>query len=240
MKALPSRSHETFLTLWGHLFEEYVQLLIAHYLPATALGSLEYKHGQIDAVVRLPDDGVVVFEVKSGYLADAAKLGRDEQKIDSHLRRRYVRNEKNEGKGVAQLARAVSSIYEGTVPSITKPKYVYPVLVVEDPAMQSLAVNAVLDHEYRELLGIDTAMPLTLVTIDELDVILRSIAAGQLDWHDVLQAHMVNNNAAAISVSATLHDVAATRGLPIPPDTFLEGTGQALTRMLDAVVERAQ
>jgi hypothetical protein len=228
------------LKLQAKLFEEYVRLLTAHYLPTTAIGSVKYKHGQIDVVVRLPDDGVVVFEVKSGYLADTAKLGRDEQTIELHLRKRYVRNEKNAGKGVAQLARAVSSIYAGIVPGITKPKYVYPVLVVEDPAMQSLDVNALLDKEYRELVLIDTAMPLTLVTIDELDVILRTIAAGHLDWNDVLQAHIVNNNAAAISVSATLHELAAARELPVPPDTFLEATGQVLTRMLHAVVERAQ
>lgn len=239
LNSLPSSAHNAFSTFWGKLFEEYVQLLIAQYLPATSARSIKYEHGELDAIAQFGDDRIVVFEVKAGYLADTAKLARDEQSIHANLRKRYVRNKKDQGKGVVQLARAVSALYDDLIPGLTRPRCVYPILVVEDPSMQSLAVNAVLDEEYRKHVTVDDAMPLTLVTIDELDVILRSLAAGGLDWEDVFQAHTVNNRAAAISVSATLHELAEARKLPIPRDTFLEETGHALTYMLSRVTESA-
>lgn len=214
-----------------------MRLLIAHYVPTSSVMSVTYKHGEIDALVQLADDEVVVFEVKAGHLADSAKLARDEQSIDAHLRKRYVRNEKNEGKGIVQLARAVGALYDGTLPGIQRTRCVYPVLVVEDPSMQSLAVQC---RAGRELVSVDGAMPLTLVTIDELDIILRSVATGDIHWNDVFRVHIVNNKAAAISVSATLHELAAARALPIPPDTFLQGAGRALTRMLGLAAERAE
>lgn len=235
LKALPSSAHGAFSTLWGKLFEEYVQLLIEHYLPSTSMRSVQFARGELDAIAYTEDGGIVVFEVKAGFLADTAKLSRDERLMIASLRKRYLQNEKRKPKGVAQLARAVAALHGGAVPGVAKPRYVQPVLVVEDPSMQSLAVNAILDEEYRQLLPANTATPLTVLTIDELDVILRSLAVNDLVWDDVFRSHTVNNKAAAVSVSAALYELAGARGLRIPPDTFLRETGEQLTAMLSCL-----
>jgi hypothetical protein len=77
--SLPGKRRETFRELWGRVFELYVtNLLRDSYPPLSQLLAVDvvYDDGQIDALLDFGPD-VIVFEIKSSLLTEAAKRSGD-------------------------------------------------------------------------------------------------------------------------------------------------------------------
>lgn len=101
------KSHgDTFLSLWGRLFELYGADLLRHFYPPESgllTTDLEHRSGQLDAVL---DFGsyVVLIEFKASLLTVAARCNRDVAAFEAQFRKEFVENERGERKGVQQLA----------------------------------------------------------------------------------------------------------------------------------------
>jgi hypothetical protein len=67
---------------------------------------------------------------------------------------------------------------EGKLPDVKVPSRVFPVLVGEDPFLQTPGVNIYLDRLFSEKQIDARIAPLTVMLIDELEQLLPSIRAG--------------------------------------------------------------
>jgi hypothetical protein len=233
-RCLSAHAGDIFAGLWGGLFERYVLQILTHYHRDCARTSIAYTSGEIDAAVYEEDGSLLVFEVKAGFLPEAAKASRSETQIAAALARNFIRSEKGAPKGVTQLAQAASALLAGEVSGFKSPPRVYPILVVEDPVMQAIAVNAYLDDQFRQLVGdAQSVAPLTVITIDELEAVLPVVTSGTLSWREILNERFINGKTATVSVNSTMHDIAIKRRLGTYPDTFLSTHSDRLWALID-------
>jgi len=121
--SLPGNRRESFKELWGRLFEIYgVDLLKDFYPPASGIlaADVNYNGGQIDALLDF-GEAVVVFEIKSSLLTEAAKRSGDRAKFVADFERKFVRNEKGKAKALLQLAASCKAIEDGRIPTAMTP-----------------------------------------------------------------------------------------------------------------------
>jgi hypothetical protein len=109
---------DNFLELWGRLFELYLGEMLTFHYPPSLLSplklDLEYKGGQIDALLDLGGD-VVIFEFKGSLLKIGAKLFRDTVAFKEEFALKFIENEKGEPKALRQLAAASAAMAEGAL-----------------------------------------------------------------------------------------------------------------------------
>jgi len=226
---LTGKAKQKFFDLWGPIFEQYVQRLLEHYIG----GPAAYSHGncQIDAVIRAGDD-IIVFEVKAGFIANDAKCSRNESIFGRALKEKFVTSSKGDRKGVRQLAATVKAVLARRA-GLSCSGRIYPVLVAEDPVLQTLALNTLLNDLFTtEVVVGDRVAPLTVMTIDELERILPAIAAADLSWQDLLESRFNNSRVAAHSVEEAFAALHSGRKLPSREETFLRPCSEELIAML--------
>jgi hypothetical protein len=224
-----------FLDTWGDLFERYVRDLLTHYYPDQEVARTYPPDGQIDAILSIGED-VVVVEVKSGFIAEAAKGSRDMRTIDEALRNKYVtdkKGKKDRGVGVRQLVATTKALLSGKVSGVTATGRIIPVLVGEDPILRTPGMNTYLNDFFSEEIASDRVAPLTVVLIDELEDVLPQIRAGDFTWLDLVTSRFEGERMVAAPVSMTLADLAASRGFSWKPDTFLKAQSDALMAMVE-------
>lgn len=86
----------------------------------------------------------------------------------------------------------------------TKFERIYPILVVEDPVMPTIGMNAYLNELFEtEVERGDDIAPLTVLLVDELEEILPHIEAGDLYWHDLLGTRWIGNKIVAPPMHTT-------------------------------------
>ena len=120
---LPRSRRETFQQLWGRLLELYATDLLQEFYPAVSgllKADVVYRGGQIDALLDFANN-VIVFEVKSSLLSEAAKRLGNRAEFEKQVNLKFVRNEKGKPKAVLQLAKSARSIAGGLVPTTAKP-----------------------------------------------------------------------------------------------------------------------
>lgn len=227
-KNLGQQRAETFIGLWGRLFELYLfDLFYYFYPPASAMLSTDvgYKDGQIDALLDYGSD-VFVFEFKASLLRDQTKNNRDIKLFEDEMALKFIENQKGAPKALRQLAGAASAICGGAVQTTVKPKRIYPVLVGYEPVLESFYVNAYLQRMFRTFIPgkVDDVVvqPLTVMSVDELEMLLPNIQAGTITWTEVLDARFDRDNVSALaSVRQTLRDLCAAKGKEIEGNAFL-------------------
>jgi predicted RecB family endonuclease len=230
----PNARHR-FSGYWGGIFERYVQQLIENYHPEQYTNNASFDGGEIDVVVDLSSEALAI-EVKSGFIAQEIKGARSQPLLAAELKKKYVADQDGKAKGVRQLAAATLALREQRVHKVTtKFERIYPILVVEDPVMQTIGMNAYLNELFEAEVerGGDIA-PLTILLVDELEEILPHIEAGDFSWPDLLDERVIGNKVVAPPMHTTFLKLANARNLKVRADRFLESFGDELIAMITA------
>ena len=221
---LPRQKRETFRDLWGRAFELYVADLMQTFYPAGAQilrTDITFMAGQIDALLDFGPD-VFVFEAKSSLLTEAAKRHGDPSILSKDVERKFVRNERDDPKAVVQLARAARSILEETVPTTITPTRIYPVLVTDETASESFGFNAYLnEHFQRELGGLRTVRPLTVMSIDEFEELLPYVSENVFSWAELCEARFDKREVCVRSVHQAIYDLRIDRRREVKRNKYL-------------------
>ena len=215
---MPPNKRNAFRDLWGYCFEAYVINLLREFHP---LGSpflstnVAYAGGEIDAMLDFGSE-VVVIEAKGSLLTEPAKRNGNLKTFAEDVNRKFVREEDGAPKAVEQLLRATRAVAERAVETATIPRRIYPVLVSDEPACESLAFNSYLDEHFRQdATEFAQIKPLTVMSINELEELLAYTAAGTLSWVDILQARFVDERTGVWSVHQTIYDLRHARKLQV-------------------------
>ena len=213
---LPRNLREIFQQLWGRLLELYSTDLLQEFYPPLS-GFLKpdvtYQGGQIDALLDFANN-VVVFEIKSSLLSEAAKRLGNQAEFEKQVNLKFVRNEKGEPKAVLQLAKSAKSIADGLVPTTTKPARIYPVLVGEEPALQTLGFNSYLNAIFqKEMAQCPLVRPLTVMTIGELEEILPYVSKNIFTWAELFETRFVGSEVIGHSAHQAIFDLRHTKGV---------------------------
>lgn len=220
----PSSDRERFRELWGRAFELYVVDLFKGFYGESKLSPLiadvEFQTdeggGQIDAALDFGNE-VILIEVKSCLLSLNAKCSGQWRELENALTRSLVENQKGKPKGVSQLARAAEAIIEGRVFSGGPRDHVFPVLVVDEKALECMAMNTYLNQRFRNVLkeaNSKRILPLTLMSIGELEELLPYIAQGKVSWRDLLSSRFRDSEVIITSVHQALYNINRDRQTP--------------------------
>lgn len=210
--------------MWGHIFEAYGAGLLRHYYPTASsllrtnvTYDLDGTQPEVDALIDL-DSTVILFEFKSSKLRTEDIRSRNGERVTTDLQKKYVGAAKAP-KGVRQLARDAQAITRRQLPRVSRtvPVHVFPVLVSEEPLLASLGVNEHLNDVFRGLLDPDcaaTIRPLTVMSIEELEMILPHVTQRQPSWQYLLGSRFASDRVRPTSVFQALWDLRAQEGLP--------------------------
>ncbi len=213
---LPPARREIFQTLWGRLFELYaVGLLRQFYPPLSGIlrADLTYKGGQIDALLDFAGE-VVVFEIKSSLLSEAAKRKGERAEFEAQVNLKFVRDDEGKPKGVLQLANSCRAVAEGKAPATVTPNRIYPVLVGAEAALQTVGFNTYLNETFQEEFGPSSVVrPLTVMTISEFEEMLAYVSKNAFSWADVLESRFSTQEVISHSVHQAVYDWRHAKGV---------------------------
>jgi hypothetical protein len=217
--SLDKKGRGDFRQLWGRVFELYAGQLLREFYPlSSSLLSIDgdYAGGQIDALLDFGSD-IFVFEIKSSLLTETAKRSGDIVAFTNDVGRKFVRNEDDRQKGVAQLALAAKAIKRGAIATAHPTPRIYPVLLVDEPACECPFFNKYLnEHFQRELGGTLGVRPVTVMSINELEEFLPYAAGNAISWETLCEARFFNNNEVGPeSVHQTLYTLREVRGIAL-------------------------
>jgi hypothetical protein len=232
---LPGKQREIFQQLWGRLLELYASDLLQEFYPPLSeflKSDLAYQGGQIDALLDFAQN-VVVFEIKSSLLSEAAKRLGDRVAFEKQVNLKFVRNEHGDPKAVLQLAKSSKSIAEGHVPTTMKPARVYPVLVGEEPALQTFGFNTYLNRIFqKELVQGPCMRPLTVMTVGELEEILPYVSNNMFTWADLFETRFADSEVIGHSVHQAMFDWRHAKGVaPCRNEVLLRRFKQIFKKM---------
>ena len=213
---LPQSRRETFQQLWGRLLELYaVGLLREFYPPLSGFlkADLIYKGGQIDALLDFAGE-VVVFEIKSSLLSEGAKRKGDRTEFEEQVNLKFVRNQDGKPKAVLQLAKSCQSIAADMVPATVRPSRIYPVVVGEEPALQTLGFNTYLNEVFQREVGHSSPVrPLTVMTTSEFEEMLAYTSKNVFSWGELLETRFADEEVIGDSVHQAIYDWRHKKGL---------------------------
>jgi hypothetical protein len=236
--------------MWGHIFEAYGAGLLGHYYPAASgllrtniTYDLDGAQPEVDALIDL-DSTVILFEFKSSKLRTEDIRSRDEERVTTDLQKKYVGAAKAP-KGVRQLVRDAQAITRRQLPRAgrTIPVHVFPVLVSEEPLLASLGVNEHLNDVFRSLLDPDcaaTIRPLTVMSIEELEMILPHVTQRQPSWQYLLGSRFEADRVRQTSVFQALWDLRAQEGLPRLPNQYILERWEALFTEMGPLIRQPE
>ena len=204
---------DTFLELWGRLFELYLGEMLTFHYPLSFLSplklDLEYTGGQIDALLDLGGD-VVIFEFKGSLLKNEAKLSRDTEAFKKEFALKFIENQKGDPKALRQLAAASAAVAEGALTTAAPPKRIFPVVVGYEPCLESFLVNACADDEFQKLLDPrlrQRVRPLTMMSVETFEIAVAYTSAGDISWPDLLERRFdPNDKVVYYSVYQAIYD----------------------------------
>lgn len=221
---------EILFSYWGTLFEMYVQRLVRHYAGTSCQAGVRLASTEVDIMIAAESD-VVLIEIKAGVIAQDIKGSRDQQALDAELRQKYVETHDGRPKGLTQLARAAHDLlYRESCHS--SDGYIYPILVVEDPALQTWVMNSYLDQIFGDIKPGARVKPLTILLVDELEELLPHIYAGDASWQELLDDRFINSGVSVDPMHTSFVHFARRRKLRRRPDTFLEPRTEELNRII--------
>ena len=226
--SLKPAKREDFLSLWGRLFELYLWELLADFYPRQAnilQTDISFSGGQVDALL---DFGlyVVILEFKFFLLPHDVKYSRDSSRFAQELRLKLVENERGEPKALRQLARGIQAIREGKVKTALKQdKPLYPLVVVYEPSLESFGTNSFLNSEFQRILaaigGDADVKPLTVMSVQELEILLAQTSVGHVTWSEVLEARFDGTRVRATSTHQAIYDILQARSKEFGRNAFL-------------------
>lgn len=222
---LSEADRDTFCKLWGRAFELYVRdLLRSFYPPVSGIMSeaVVYSEGEIDALLDFGDE-VVVLEIKSSKLKLAAKSGAGTEAFRKEVELKFVRNEKGKAKAVEQLSKSCSFItVANNGITVKSPLCIYPVIVADEPACESLGFNAYLNERFQDESSDDRRiMPLTVMSVEDCEEALPHISRGDFSWSHLLQKRFEGEGVALTSVSQAIYDLRQERCLERQVNDYL-------------------
>lgn len=215
--ALPRSQRGIFQQLWGRLLELYATALLQEFYPPLSgllRADVAYKGGQIDALLDFPDS-VILFEIKSSLLSEAAKRLGNRAEFEKQVKLKFVQNEKGHSKAVLQLAKSAKAIVDGLVPTVNKSARVYPVLVGEEAALQTLGFNTYLNAIFQENVARDSLVrPMTVMTMGELEEMLPYVSGNVFTWAELFETRFAGSDVIGHSVYQAIFDWRRRRRLP--------------------------
>jgi hypothetical protein len=214
--SLPPNRRESFKELWGRLFEIYGVDLMRDFYPQTSgilSADLNYDGGQIDALLDF-GEVVVVFEIKSSLLTEAAKRSGDSSTFVADFERKFVRNEKGKPKALLQLAASCKAIEEGRIRTAVKPGRIYPVCVSDEPAVESFFFTAYANKTFeKELPARSRILPVTMMSVNELEEILPYVSDNSFSWPELLDFRLGGPTGGPFPVHQAIYDLLRQKGL---------------------------
>ncbi len=214
--SLPRNRRESFKELWGRLFEIYgVDLLKDFYPHASGIlaADLNYDGGQVDALLDF-GEAVVVFEIKSSLLTEAAKRGGDRAKFVADFERKFVRNERGKPKALLQLAASCKAIEGCRIRTAMKPARIYPVCVSDEPAVESFFFTAYANETFeKEVPAKSRIRPVTMMSVNELEEILPYVSENLFSWSELLDFRLSGPTGGGFSVHQAIYDLLREKGL---------------------------
>ena len=180
--------------------------------------TVDFNHdtGQLDAVLDY-DDYVILFEFKASLLTVAARCGRDMQEFERQFYLKFVENERGEKKGVRQLAESARSVVAADLRFTSERPVVYPVLVCYEPSADSFWVNRYANDIFSHLLGghlPDRIQPLTVMSIEGLEMALPYLSAGDLTWQQLLDSRFKDGAVDERSIYQAIYDWRESHKMP--------------------------
>jgi hypothetical protein len=212
---LPTDRRETFRELWGGLFELYtVGLLKDFYPPVSGILATDLKDEscQIDALLDFGRE-VLVLEVKSSLLTELAKRGVDESTFVKDFDRKFVQNEKGASKALLQLATSCKAVEDGKIRTATPPARIYPILVSDEPAVETFFFNAYANEIFEKNLPRGSRIqPITVMSINELEEILPYVSGNAFSWAELLGSRFKETGVGPFSVHQAIYDLSRSKG----------------------------
>jgi hypothetical protein len=209
---------DRFAELWGHVLQIHVGELLQDCYP-TSLSPMRtnvvYPGGEVDVLLDLGDD-VILFEIKGSLLKGAAKYNRDRKAFEQDFALKFVENERGEPKALRQLAAAVAAARDRQLGLAGEPLRIFPVLVGYEICLDSFWVNRYSDDLFRKLLRLGIGCrPLTVMSVETLEVVLPYISAGDITWRALLERRFFGPDDKVVdySVYQALYDWRAQAGI---------------------------
>ena len=113
-----------------------------------------------------------------------------------------------------QLAKSCRSIASGVVHATVRPNRIYPVLLGEEPALQTLGFNTYLNDVFRkESRQGSVVRPLTVMTINEFEEMLGYVAQNAFSWAELLDTRFANGDVIGHSVHQAMYDWRHSKGV---------------------------
>jgi hypothetical protein len=173
-------------------------------------------------------ESIVLFEFKHFALLHSAKYSHDAVSLERELRLKLVENQKAKPKAVRQLATSAAAIRDGRVSTLfgktsksdRRAAPVFPVIVVADPGLEALGVNAFLNDIFQSYVtGLDVK-PVTVMSIQELEDVLPCTQAGHISWAELLEGRFDGPRVKLISVHQARYELLLSRRAPYVRNEF--------------------
>lgn len=254
------------LDKYGYAFEYYVASILRSMYPKSAEGLAERLLVNVAGtdgeqnVIQIADaalmdvDATVLFESKASWLRDADIEHSDANQFVKDIYRKYVGKDDGTPKGAGQLARAIKKLatyeWRASEPAFVYNKKIYPVLIVHDTRFEGALHAHFLANEFQHMLKGDTGplngdicvgqfliAPLTVITIETLEVLERSVE------HFGLVGMLAEYSRASPDRLMSMHDFLATshfRKMLYPSSLLAESALEVLSRTKELLAEDSQ
>jgi len=225
--------------LWGHTFERYVQQQFISHLrtPYTVTLNVDGPDLEIDLLIVRGDVAFVV-EAKAGMLPQDAKSSRDFGRVTAAINRKFVANVKGNPKGVRQLARSCSALASGLIPNVGSLRKIYPLLVVDDPSLNTVGMNTYLDRQFSATSLAPSVSPLTVATIDEIENIIPYVGSGDVELGEVLDERFTKNGVTAEPLNTTFARIVNGRKIRTRGNAVTKAAGERLAAVVQKKYEK--
>ena len=179
---MPDDKRRLLFGRWGEVFEFYVNWLFgqAYHGPGEFVLDARFEDGDqaFDCYLR-EGSSLCVVETKSSVIRADAKYGFDAGRLRSELERKFIKGDKKEKKGVAQLESSLVRLLSGErIPGldVRGVKKIYPILLGLDPTLLApLMARYVRSHFPNQHLGRKfkrVITPLAVLGISDVELLL--------------------------------------------------------------------
>ena len=184
---------------WGFLFEEYIKSIFKRYFPENKYHfNPKYSNSEDEVAdtIYIEKENLVLFEYKFTVLSSRAKYEEDINDLIKEIKRKFMKNEKGEWKGIGQLANNINKLFSKNMKVFCakidkkKIKRIFPILIVNESILNSRYSNFILNEEFKSLINysqlIDELeiMPLSVITIEDFEILNSLIS--KYDFVDLI------------------------------------------------------